>query len=314
MLVPNRHGSSTAYRYGFQGQEKDDELKGEGNSYDFGARLYDPRVGRWFKMDEESSKLPQLSPYAYVNCNPLRFVDPDGNFLIDVHKRITKNAFSKISVKDLSIRKQKEIIAFRKGLVGNGVSYYDGSVVAPDVRSLPWYAGGYGKKSIESDHFDSMNYKEILSNFEGTMNNVETALYKYKKGQINVDGLSKIVGEEYHAVQDLYSHSNFIEIYKDVYGETKLSDIPTLQEAMSQDKYKKFAEKLKKELRTGNYPGTDKDSHKHMNHDLGAGSVFGSVEEVKDKEVSWNSQAAETVATKATKQINDKVEQVILTK
>jgi hypothetical protein len=51
-----------------------------------------------------------------------------------------------------------------------------------------------------------------------------------------------------------------------------------------------------------------------MNHDLGAGSVFGSVEEVKDKEVSWNSQAAETVATKATKQINDKVEQVILTK
>ena len=33
MLVPNRHGSSNSYRYGFQGQEKDDELKGEGNSF-----------------------------------------------------------------------------------------------------------------------------------------------------------------------------------------------------------------------------------------------------------------------------------------
>jgi glutamyl-tRNA(Gln) amidotransferase subunit D len=33
------------YRYGFNNMEKDDELKGSGNSYDFGARIYDPRVG-----------------------------------------------------------------------------------------------------------------------------------------------------------------------------------------------------------------------------------------------------------------------------
>ena len=45
-LVPNRQGSSTAYRYGFNGKEMDNELKGEGNSYDFGARMYDPRIGR----------------------------------------------------------------------------------------------------------------------------------------------------------------------------------------------------------------------------------------------------------------------------
>lgn len=34
MLLPNRHGSvdSDSYRYGFQGQEKDDEVKGEGNA------------------------------------------------------------------------------------------------------------------------------------------------------------------------------------------------------------------------------------------------------------------------------------------
>lgn len=44
MLVPNRHGSSDNYRYGFNGKEKDDELKGEGNSYNFEARIYDSRV------------------------------------------------------------------------------------------------------------------------------------------------------------------------------------------------------------------------------------------------------------------------------
>ncbi|GGD36603.1 hypothetical protein GCM10011343_28070 [Flavobacterium orientale] len=51
MLVPNRHGSAESYRYGFNGMEKDDEIKGEGNSYDFGARMLDPRVGRWFAPD-----------------------------------------------------------------------------------------------------------------------------------------------------------------------------------------------------------------------------------------------------------------------
>ncbi len=45
MVMPNRNGSSDSYRYGFNGMEKDDEIKGNGNSYDFGARIYDPRVG-----------------------------------------------------------------------------------------------------------------------------------------------------------------------------------------------------------------------------------------------------------------------------
>ncbi len=40
--MPRRTLTSPDYRYGFNGMEKDDELKGNGNSYDFGARIYDP--------------------------------------------------------------------------------------------------------------------------------------------------------------------------------------------------------------------------------------------------------------------------------
>ena len=53
MLVPNRHGSSNSYRYGFQGQEKDDEIKGEGNSLNYTFRMHDPRVGRFFATDPQ---------------------------------------------------------------------------------------------------------------------------------------------------------------------------------------------------------------------------------------------------------------------
>jgi RHS repeat-associated protein len=78
MLVPNRHGSSADYRYGFNGKELDNELKGEGNSYDFGARMLDSRLGRWFARDPKESKYPYVSPYSYAFNNPIYYLDPDG--------------------------------------------------------------------------------------------------------------------------------------------------------------------------------------------------------------------------------------------
>jgi RHS repeat-associated protein len=44
------------YRYGFKGQEKDDEVKGEGNSINYKYRMHDPRIGRFFAIDP-------LAPY-----------------------------------------------------------------------------------------------------------------------------------------------------------------------------------------------------------------------------------------------------------
>jgi RHS repeat-associated protein len=68
----------SGYRYGFNGMHKDDEIKGEGNSYDFGARMLDPRIGRWFMIDPMSDKQPDQSTYkSFLNC-PLVFIDPDG--------------------------------------------------------------------------------------------------------------------------------------------------------------------------------------------------------------------------------------------
>ena len=65
-------------RYGFNGQEKDDEIKGSGNSYDFGSRIYDPRLGKWLSLDPMQSKFPSLSPYHAFGNSPIWMVDPDG--------------------------------------------------------------------------------------------------------------------------------------------------------------------------------------------------------------------------------------------
>ena len=67
-----------AHTFGFNGKENDNEVRGEGNSLDFGARIYDPRLGRWMSVDHLHAKYAGLSPYNLVINNPIMFVDPDG--------------------------------------------------------------------------------------------------------------------------------------------------------------------------------------------------------------------------------------------
>lgn len=69
----------SGYRFGFNGKENDKETYGEGNAYDFGARVYDPRLGRMLSIDKYASSFPDWSPYVYCADNPIYFVDKDGN-------------------------------------------------------------------------------------------------------------------------------------------------------------------------------------------------------------------------------------------
>jgi len=78
MLLPNRHGSSNEYRYGFQGQEKDDEIKGEGNSLNYKYRMHDPRIGRFFAIDPLTAKYPHNSPYAFSENRLIDGVELEG--------------------------------------------------------------------------------------------------------------------------------------------------------------------------------------------------------------------------------------------
>ena len=72
---------SSDYRYGYNGKEKDDEIKGEANSLDFGARIYDPRVGRWMSTDPLERKYAAVSSYVFSLDNPVKYVDPDGTWI-----------------------------------------------------------------------------------------------------------------------------------------------------------------------------------------------------------------------------------------
>lgn len=78
MLIEPLSGNSEGYRYGFNGMELDNEVKGIGNSLDFGARIYDARIGRWLSIDPLWKKYSEISAYAFSKNNPILFIDGDG--------------------------------------------------------------------------------------------------------------------------------------------------------------------------------------------------------------------------------------------
>ncbi|MEW4923102.1 RHS repeat-associated core domain-containing protein [Algibacter sp. 2305UL17-15] len=79
MTLTNRSGGSPgSYRYGFQGQEMDDEIKGEGNSVNYKYRMHDPRVGRFFAVDPLASSYPWNSTYAYSENSVINSIELEG--------------------------------------------------------------------------------------------------------------------------------------------------------------------------------------------------------------------------------------------
>jgi RHS repeat-associated protein len=64
------------YRYGFNGMEKDNEINVNGGSYDFGARIYDSRLGRWLSLDPVRNT--SWSSYASFKNSPVVIIDPNG--------------------------------------------------------------------------------------------------------------------------------------------------------------------------------------------------------------------------------------------
>jgi RHS repeat-associated protein len=119
------------FRFGFNGKEKDDEVKGSGNSIDFGARIYDSRLGRWLSLDPLQKKYPNLSPYNCVENNPIYFGDKSGKDAVAeiCDNTVTISATIYIYGSGATAQKasdmQSQVMQLWSGKDGKGFSYVD---------------------------------------------------------------------------------------------------------------------------------------------------------------------------------------------
>jgi RHS repeat-associated protein len=78
LTMEERSFNDSTYRYGYNGKEKDNDGKVGGSTYDYGFRIYNPRIGRFLSVDPLAKSYPWYTPYQFAGNKPIKFSDLDG--------------------------------------------------------------------------------------------------------------------------------------------------------------------------------------------------------------------------------------------
>lgn len=197
MEMPGRDTTfKNSYRYGFNGKGMDNESYGQGDEYDYGMRVYNPRIARFFSADPLSYKYPFLAPYQYASNCPITGIDQDGLEFANAWSRlksvfgITKLKLNNIDDGFGDIQEQYYDLRLRTP-VNNTQTLYN--KIATNINSI--YGTDRGKFSFKrqqtSGQITKNDYIEInpgIKAFDFFVKVVDVQRYDDKHQKEGVDG------------------------------------------------------------------------------------------------------------------------------
>ena len=203
---------TTGYRFGFNGHEKDDEVKGLGNSLDFGARIYDSRLGRWLSTDPLASKYPFASPYNFVLNNPITSIDPDGKLVVFVNGYRPGK-----TVGDIHMNKKEVFKTDKYGYWGNmddkfmermgdyNAVYADASGMTLGPKSKASFRYENGKQSGQ-DLISKINSGEVVLQKNDAGEIIETIkIVAHSQGSAEAAGQADVLTKAGYKVEVIYN-------------------------------------------------------------------------------------------------------------
>ena len=117
--INSRKSSVGSYRFAYNGKEHDDETYGDKNEYDYGKRMYDPRLGKFMSVDPMIKSYPWNAPYTYAENDVIRSGDLDGKEKIIVQYWGSPGAFKAFPSNDV-INLAAQIVVNSHGLPTDG--------------------------------------------------------------------------------------------------------------------------------------------------------------------------------------------------
>ena len=208
-MMPGREYQAQPSRFGFNGKENDNDVKGFGNQQDYGMRIYDPRIGRFLSVDPLTRRFPYYTPYQSSGNDPIRFIDLDGmekafelkpgsGYLVNFHNGF----FQRLTSETTNFASSISNIATES-------SYALSDVL---VGGLDWFSG-YGDKSRKNlrERWSTFKVNTNKDHLNKIFENVNAALGEYvrnfnpagttdedafRNGGMLFDFMAILIGEE----------------------------------------------------------------------------------------------------------------------
>jgi len=210
--MPERKFSAgSSYRYGFNGKENDNEVKGEGNQIDYGMRVLDPRLGRFLSIDPLTPKYPELTPYQYASNNPVAFIDLDGLEGVPHYGYFNEKDRAKLKpsqwyIVNGQVDEKSFATAAQHNTIHGNSQYYDG--FTSKNRYYEWADKSINDQGVKSKWF-SMDAK-IVGPWEVGLTELDPGIFLSKTTKNFLNGIGDLVlKENMNVYSKLYTNGNY---------------------------------------------------------------------------------------------------------